>query len=76
VQRVRGCEGAGTRVRVHGRGYAAAGKRVRVQRVFSKNKLISPSQTRTRLLAYTRAQVRAPRVPDMSTRVRVVPDGF
>jgi hypothetical protein len=65
---------AGTRVRVRGGGYA--GKRVRVQRVFSKKKLTGPSQTRTRLPAYTRARVRVPRARTVGTRVRVVPGGF
>jgi hypothetical protein len=46
----------------------------RVQRVFSKKKLTDPSQTRTRLPAYTR--VRIPRVPGTGTRVRIVPGGF
>jgi hypothetical protein len=46
----------------------------RVQRVFSKKKLTGPSQTRTRLPAYTRA-VRVPQIPGTGTRVRVVPDG-
>jgi hypothetical protein len=45
-----------------GTGMRSAGKRV--QRVFSKKKVIGHSQTRTRLPAYTRA------------RVRVVPDEF
>jgi hypothetical protein len=40
----------GTGARVHGRGYA--GKRVRVQRVFSKKTLTGPSQTRTCVPVY------------------------
>jgi hypothetical protein len=62
---------AGTRVRVRGRvnGYRYNG-------FFPKKKLTGPSQTRTRLPAYTRARVRIPRVPDTGTRVRIVPGGF
>jgi hypothetical protein len=56
-----------------GAGTQAAGKRVRIQRVFSKKKLTGPSQTRTRLPAYTRARVQ---VPGTGTRVRIVPGGF
>jgi hypothetical protein len=41
-------------------GTRAAGKRVRVQRVFSKKMVTDPSQTRIRLPAYTRARVRVP----------------
>jgi hypothetical protein len=55
-----------------GGGYTGAGKQVRVQRVFSKKKLTGPSQTRTRLPAYTRARIR---IPGTGTRMRVVP-GF
>jgi hypothetical protein len=54
----------------------AAGKRVRVQQVFSKKKLTGPSQTRTCLPAYTRTHVQVPRVPGTGTRVRIVPGGF
>jgi hypothetical protein len=61
---------AGTRAWVRGR------KRVRIQRVFSKKKLTDPSQTRTRLPAYTRARIRVPRVPDTDTQIRVIPGGF
>jgi hypothetical protein len=53
VQRVRGYEGASTGV------WAAS-----TTGFFQKKKLTGPSQTRTRLPAYTRA------------RVRIVPGGF
>jgi hypothetical protein len=67
------------RVRGCGYGRRAAGTRTvdkRVQRVFSKKNVTGPSQTRTRLPAYTRARVRIPRVPDTGTQVQVVPGGF
>jgi hypothetical protein len=71
----------GTRVRYYGygrrvRGHGYAGKRVRVQRVFPKKKLVASSQTRTRLPAYTRARVQIPRVRTADTRIRIVPGGF
>jgi hypothetical protein len=54
----------------------AVGKRVRIQRVFSKKKLTGPSQTCIRLPAYTRARVQVPRVSGTGTRIRIVPGGF
>jgi hypothetical protein len=54
----------------------AAGKRIRVQRVFSKKMMTDPFQTHTRLPAYTRAWIRVPQITGTSSRIRVVPVGF
>jgi hypothetical protein len=54
---VRGYEYAGTSTRVQGTGRRVAGKQIRVQRVFSQKNVTGPSQTRTRVPAYTRAQI-------------------
>jgi hypothetical protein len=47
-----GYAGTGTVLRVWVRGSGYAGKRVRVQRIFSKKKLTGPSQSRTRVPVY------------------------
>jgi hypothetical protein len=53
------------------------GSERRVQTGFFQKKMMTdPSQTRTRLPAYTRARVRIPRVTGTGSRVRVVPVGF
>jgi hypothetical protein len=55
----------GTQGRGRGR---TTGKQVRVQRGFSKKRVTGPSQTRTRLPAYTRSRVRVPGTSTGCTR--------
>jgi hypothetical protein len=67
-------QAAGTRARLHGRrvnGY-------KYNEFFPKktDRPFSNPYPCTRLLAYTRARVRIPRVPGTDTRIRIVPDGF
>jgi hypothetical protein len=61
--------GTGTGGGYTGAGTRAAGKRVRVQKVFSKKNwpALSNPYPCTRLSAYTRARVRIPRVPGTGT---------
>jgi hypothetical protein len=54
----------------------AAGKRVRVQQIFSKKMMTDHFQTRTGLTAYTRARIRVPQVMGMDSRVWIVPVRF